>query len=255
MTGKAEWYQYSDRWCRHNEWKGAKSNDRRKWKYQWYGEGDDFVLFGDWQICFQTYIDMYKLVPAEYKVARAKEVMGYECALRDNKFWWWADALYMVMPVMTKMYRLTGETQYLDKLYENFLWSDSLMWDSESQLYYRDGKYIWPKVKTACDGGKSFWARGDGWVLAGLAKVLADMPREYKNRDIFVKRFHQLAEGVVVGQTFVVRGVVERDLPRQTAVFVAHKHLAAPWAVRQCEAGVGLGVEGLHAAVLAPCPL
>lgn len=32
MTGKAEWYQYSDRWCRHNEWKGAKSNDRSKWK-------------------------------------------------------------------------------------------------------------------------------------------------------------------------------------------------------------------------------
>lgn len=196
MTGKAEWYRYSDRWCRHNEWKGAKSNDRRNWKYQWYGEGDDFALFGDWQICFQTYVDMYNLVPADYKVARAKEVMGYECSLQDNKFWWWADALYMVMPVMTKMYRLTGEVQYLDKLHENFLWSDSLMWDSEAQLYYRDGKYIWPKVKTACDGGKSFWARGDGWVLAGLAKVLADMPADYKGRDIFVQRFRQLAEGV-----------------------------------------------------------
>ena len=196
LLGKAEWYQYSDRWCRHNEWKGAKSNDKSNWKYQWYGEGDDFVLFGDWQICFQTYIDMYNLVPADYKVARAKEVMAYECNMTDNKFWWWADALYMVMPVMTKMYHLTGETMYLDKLYENFLWSDSLMWDADAQLYYRDGKYIWPKVRTACDGGKSFWARGDGWVLAGLAKVLADMPRDYKNRDIFVKRFQQLAEGV-----------------------------------------------------------
>lgn len=196
LLGKAEWYQYSDRWCRHNEWKGAKSNDKANWKYQWYGEGDDFVLFGDWQICFQTYIDMYNLVPADYKVARAKEVMAYECNMADNKFWWWADALYMVMPVMTKMYHLTGETMYLNKLYENFLWSDSLMWDADAQLYYRDGKYIWPKVRTACDGGKSFWARGDGWVLAGLAKVLADMPRDYKNRDIFVKRFQQLAEGV-----------------------------------------------------------
>ena len=196
LLGRAEWYQYSDRWCRHNQWKGAKSDDRRNWKYAWYGEGDDFVLFGDWQICFQTYVDMYNLVPAEYKVARAKEVMGYECAMQDNKFWWWADALYMVMPVMTKMYLLTGEVQYLDKLYENFLWSDSLMWDSEAQLYYRDGKYIWPKVKTACDEGKSFWARGDGWVLAGLAKVLADMPKDYKGREIFVKRFQQLAEGV-----------------------------------------------------------
>lgn len=196
LMGRAQWYQYSDKWCRHNEWKGAKSNDRNNWKYQWYGEGDDFVLFGDWQICFQTYVDMYNLIPADYKVARAKEVMGYECAMKDNKFWWWADALYMVMPVMTKMYLLTGEIQYLDKLYENFLWSDSLMWDAEAQLYYRDGKYIWPKVKTACDEGKSFWARGDGWVLAGLAKVLADMPVDYKGRDFFVKRFQQLAEGV-----------------------------------------------------------
>lgn len=196
LTGKAQYYEYSEKWCRHNNWMGATSNDKSRWRYKTYGEGNDFVLFGDWQICFQTYIDMYNLVPADYKVTRAIEVMSHECSMEDNKFWWWADALYMVMPVMTKMYLLTGEVKYLDKLNENFLWSDSLMWDKEAQLYYRDGKYIWPKVTTACDGGKSFWARGDGWVLAGLAKVLADMPRDYQHRPIFVQRFQQLAEGV-----------------------------------------------------------
>ena len=196
LTGRADWYAYTDKWCRHNEWKGVKSDDRANWKYKTYGEGQDFVLFGDWQICFQTYIDMYNLVPAPYKVARAIEVMSHECSMTDTHFWWWADALYMVMPVMTKMYKLTGEIKYLDKLYDNFLWSDSLMYDKEEQLYYRDAKYIYPKVKTACNGGKSFWARGDGWVLAGLAKVLADMPHDYKNRPIFVQRFRELAEGV-----------------------------------------------------------
>ena len=196
LTGRADWYAYTDKWCRHNEWKGAKSDDVRNWKYETYGEGQDFVLFGDWQICFQTYIDMYNLVPAPYKVARAIEVMSHECSMTDTHFWWWADALYMVMPVMTKMYKLTGEVKYLDKLTENFLWSDSLMYDKDEQLYYRDAKYIYPKVKTACNDGKSFWARGDGWVLAGLAKVLADMPQDYRNRDIFVQRFRQLAEGV-----------------------------------------------------------
>ena len=196
LTGRADWYAYTDKWCRHNEWKGAKSNDVRNWKYKTYGEGHDFVLFGDWQICFQTYIDMYNLVPAPYKVARAIEVMSHECSMEDTHFWWWADALYMVMPVMTKMYKLTGEIKYLDKLYDNFLWSDSLMYDKDEQLYYRDAKYIYPKVKTACNEGKSFWARGDGWVLAGLAKVLADMLQDYKNRAIFVQRFRELAEGV-----------------------------------------------------------
>lgn len=196
LTGRAAWYDYTDRWCRHNAWKGATSDDRSQWKYKTYGEGQDFVLFGDWQICFQTYIDMYNLVPARYKVSRAIEVMSHEVSMQDTHFWWWADALYMVMPVMTKMYRLTGETKYLDKLSDNFLWSDSLMYDPEEQLYYRDAKYIYPKVRTSCGGGKSFWARGDGWVLAGLAKVLADMPLDYARRDIFVQRFKELAEGV-----------------------------------------------------------
>ncbi len=196
LTGKAQWYQYSDRWCRHNQWKGARSTDRKNWKYKTYGEGHDFVLFADWQICFQTYLDMNELVPDEYKVARAKEVMGYMVQTDENKYWWWSDALYMAMPIMTKIYKLTGDERYLDKLYECYTWSDSLMWDADDQLYYRDGKYIWPKVTTVCDGGKSFWARGDGWVLAGLAKVLSDMPREYKHRDFFELRFRQLAEGV-----------------------------------------------------------
>ncbi len=112
---------YSIRWAEHNHWKGATEPDSKKWKYRQYGEGQDYVLFGDWQICFQTYIDLYNIDAAdkksELKVARAKEVMGYEADSKANDYWWWADALYMVMPVMTKMYLLTGDTKYLDKLY------------------------------------------------------------------------------------------------------------------------------------------
>lgn len=196
LLGNARWLAYSDAWARYNLWQGAREKDQSKWKYANYGEGQDYVLFGDWQICFQTYLDIYEMQPDDYKIARALEVMDYEVRQPQNDFWWWADALYMVMPVMTKLYKTTGDVKYLDKLYENFKWSDDLMFDKDEQLYYRDAKYIWPKVKTACNGGKSFWARGDGWVLAGLAKVLSDMPKDYKHRDFFELRFRQLAEGV-----------------------------------------------------------
>ena len=195
LLGNARWLAYSDEWARHNRWMGAQEKDTKKWKYKNYGEGHDYVLFGDWQICFQTYLDMYSLNPDPYKIARAIEVMDYEVRQPETDFWWWADALYMVMPVMTKMYKATGEVKYLDKLYANYKWADDLMYDKEEQLYYRDAKYIFPKVKTA-NGGKSFWARGDGWVLAGLAKVLADMPEDYVHRDFFEQRFRELAEGV-----------------------------------------------------------
>ena len=209
LLGNARWLDYSVQWAVHNKWQGARETDPAKWKYRQYGEGHDYVLFGDWQICFQTYIDLYELDNGEasanlalstrnstFKIARALEVMDYEVRQPQTDFWWWADALYMVMPVLTKLYKVTGDVKYLDKLYENFRWSDSLMYDQQEQLYYRDAKYIYPKVKTVCNGGKSFWARGDGWVLAGLAKVLSDMPQDYRHRGFFVQRFRELAEGV-----------------------------------------------------------
>ena len=186
---------YSIRWAEHNQWQGATESDKSKWKYKKYGEGQDYVLFGDWQICFQTYIDLYNLQADEKKVARAREVMDFEADSRANDYWWWADALYMVMPVMTKMYKLTGDTKYLRKLYENILYSDSIMLDPETGLYFRDGKYIYPKHKTA-NGKKDFWARGDGWVLAGLAKVLQDMPATYVRQPFFVEKYQRLARAV-----------------------------------------------------------
>lgn len=205
-TGNVEVYKllqdqkmldYSIRWAEHNQWKGAKEADPAKWKYKNYGEGQDYVLFGDWQICFQAYIDLYHIDHGNdpNKIARALEVMGYEADSKANDYWWWADALYMVMPVMTKMYKLTGEEKYLQKLYENILYSDSIMLDNETGLYFRDSKYVYPKHKTA-SGKKDFWARGDGWVLAGLAKVLQDMPKDYVHQPFFAEKYVKLARAV-----------------------------------------------------------
>lgn len=198
LTGKPEYLDYSLAWADHNQWKGAKGDDRSKWKYN-YGETDDHVLFGDWQICFQTYADLYNVKQEENRIKRAREVMEYEMDTPQNDYWWWADGLYMVMPVMTKLYKITGNRKYLEKLYDYILVSDSIMLDNETGLYFRDGKYVWPKHKSV-NGKKDFWARGDGWVLAGLAKVLADLPADYAHRDFFETKYRRLADAVVASQ-------------------------------------------------------
>ena len=206
LLGDTAMLNYSVRWACHNNWTGATEANPARWRYKPYGEGKEWVLFGDWQICFQTYIDLYNIEAARgnadasaYMVKRAKEVMGYEAYSSATDYWWWCDALYMVMPVMTKMYRLTGDTKYLDKLYDNLLATDSIMLDPETGLYYRDGKYVYPKHKST-GGKKDFWARGDGWVLAGLAKVLQDMPTEYCHRQFFVDKYQRLAKAVAEAQ-------------------------------------------------------
>ncbi|QNA46736.1 glycoside hydrolase family 88 protein [Lacibacter sediminis] len=191
LTKNEAYKNYSEAWAIKNEWKGAKSNNKAEWKFN-YGEKDDYVLFGDWQICFQTYIDLYNLQPEEIKVARAKEVMSYQVSTEENKYWWWADGLYMVMPVMTKMYKLTGDKIYLDKLYEYYTYANSIMYDAEEKIYYRDAKYVYPKHKSA-NGKKDFWARGNGWVFAGLAKVLQDLPKDDAHRNEYVEKFKGMA--------------------------------------------------------------
>lgn len=215
-TGIEVYRNYSATWSARNNWKGATSDNKSAWKggasTGGYGEGMDFVLFGDWQICFQTYIDLYNTevmeskgkTNDETKIARAREVMEYQMSRNDkNDWWWWADSLFMAMPIMSKMYVLTGNEQYLDKQYEWFKWAAEEvdggekdgMWDTEYKLFHRDGKYIYPKHKTD-NGKKDFWARGSGWVFAGLARVLSDMPTDYQHRDYFLDKYLQMAEGV-----------------------------------------------------------
>lgn len=198
LTGNEEYRAYSEAWAKHNEWKGAKSNNKQEWKYS-YGESDQYVLFGDFQICFQTYVDLYNIDPANYKIARAREVMEYQMSTPQNDYWWWSDGLYMVMPVMTKLYNITRNPLYLEKLYEYVKYADSIMYDEEEGIYYRDAKYVYPKHKSA-NGKKDFWARGDGWVLAGLAKVLKDLPQDYKYRDFFEQKYVRMAKAIAAIQ-------------------------------------------------------
>jgi rhamnogalacturonyl hydrolase YesR len=199
ITGNPAWRKYSEDWAAHNNWQGAKSTDKTTWKYQ-YGETDDHVLFGDWQICFQTYADLYKLDPDPKKIARAREVMEYQMRTPNKDYWWWSDGLYMVMPVTTKLYAITGNRLYLDKLHEYFEYSNSIMYDSDAQLYYRDARYVYPKHQSV-NGKKDFWSRGDGWVFAGLAKVLKDLPKDDPYRADYIAKFKGMAQALKKAQT------------------------------------------------------
>lgn len=200
ITGKKEYLDYSKAWAEKNEYKGAKSEDKSKWKYT-YGETDDHVLFGDWQIAFQTYIDIYNIEGQKdfKKIKRAREVMEYQMSTDTNDYWWWADGLYMVMPVMTKLYKVTGNELYLKKLHEYLSYANSIMYDEQAHLYFRDAKYVYPKHKSL-NGKKDFWARGDGWVFAGLAKVIQDLPKDAIFRDEYIARFKAMAKSLKENQ-------------------------------------------------------
>lgn len=198
LTDKKDYLDYTITWAEHNEWQGAKSENPEEWKFM-YGETDDYVLFGDWQACFQVYIDLYELEPAEYKIARAKEVMSYQVGTDEDGYWWWIDGLYMVMPVMPRMYELTGNEIYLEKLFEYYSFTKEQVYDEEAGLWYRDAKYIYPEHKTK-SGKKDFWSRGDGWVFAAHARTLDKLTEDAPYRDEYIEVFKSMAEALKAAQ-------------------------------------------------------
>jgi unsaturated rhamnogalacturonyl hydrolase len=183
--------RYTEDWAEHNRFMGARSTDKSKWQYK-YGETDEHVLFGDWQTSFQVYVELYKIAPDAEKIRRAREVMEYQMSTPNNDYWWWADGLYMAMPVMTKLYGITGNKQYLAKMHEYYTYSKSIMYDRDEKLFYRDARYVYPQHKSS-NGKKDFWSRGDGWVFAALARVLEELPKDDPHRGEYVQDFRDMA--------------------------------------------------------------
>ncbi len=184
ITGSADSLNYALAWGDVNGWSGPAGNDTGSWT-----KGG--VFHADNQTCFQTYLDLYFLDGDRSKMARALEVMGSQIHTAPDFYWDWDDAIFMAMPVLSRLYRVTGDRLYADRLYAYFSACRDALYDEEYRLFFRDGSYIGSKV----EGQKNFWARGNGWVMAALAQVLRDMPENWEHYGDLSGIFRQMAAG------------------------------------------------------------
>lgn len=181
-TGQEAYLEYAEKWAEKNAWSGDRSQDKAAWS-------NSNVYFADNQTCFQIYIDLYNLRGGEEKLARALEVTQSQMAENSDSYWWWCDALYMAMPVYSKLYIATGDESYLSALYRYYSYTKSLLYDDEVHLFFRDKSYVGSRI----DGQKNIWARGTGWVMAALAKTLQDVPEGCIGYDDYIATFKEMA--------------------------------------------------------------
>ena len=105
----------------------------------------------------------------------------------------WCDALFMSPPALVLATQVTGDWRYADLM--NRLWwkTTGYLYDSREHLYYRDSRFFDLREK---NGAKVFWSRGNGWVIAGLARVLRYLPTDYPERPRFVALFQDMARQI-----------------------------------------------------------
>lgn len=111
--------------------------------------------------------------------------------------WTWADALYMSPPTFALLTKATGDDRYLRFVDSEFKASYDALFDPQSHLFYRDARFV--DLRTPA-GKKVFWARGNGWVYAGLALLVESLPAEWPSRKFYVDVFREMTAAIVAAQ-------------------------------------------------------
>jgi rhamnogalacturonyl hydrolase YesR len=152
----------------------------------------------------QMYLELYlkNHDPAMLKPTKAKldnilahpstNSLAFNKNEKQDRFWW-CDALFMGPPTWARMYKATGDKKYLDFMDKEWWAASDFLYDKDEHLFFRDSRYF--TLKEA-NGKKIFWSRGNGWVIAGLARVLEMMPADYPSRPRFETQFKEMAEKI-----------------------------------------------------------
>jgi unsaturated rhamnogalacturonyl hydrolase len=158
---------------------------------------DDHAVTQSYFLLYRLEADARMIEPA---LARFGEMLQAPFAesleFSDDKTtreWVWCDALFMSPPALALATSTTGDRRYVD-LMDRLWWKTTdYLYDKQEHLFYRDSRFFDQRER---NGQKVFWSRGNGWVLAGLARVLQYLPPDYPGRKRFVTLFQEMAQRI-----------------------------------------------------------
>ena len=233
-TGILEVMQRVNRYTRANPY---RETDRNWVRATWYsGVMEAYHATGDpeylnqalqwaekhqWQIgeetsgfnrlfCTMTWAELYLLDPDPKKIAPTIDGLNADLPYAPvvGKVWYghaphptdvrhvYADSLYGA-PTLAMLYKATGDDKYLDFLNDAFWNVTDEILDKDEDLYYRDPSYIGRKSP---NGKKILWSRGNGWVFAGLPRILKHLPKDAPNYDRYVDLYRRMAKSLASRQ-------------------------------------------------------
>ena len=198
-------------------WEALRDPAVLDYVYAW-GKTNDWTVpvhdpptYANVQCCGQTYLDVFRHegctdVTKIVSISNNVQIQVERPWVDD---WSWIDALYMSAPVFARLGHVFGRTNYWMKmhaLYHHTGYERSTdvegvygLYDAASGLWYRDGRYVYPNWQTA-GGEKVFWARGNGWVLGALVRILDELPPDEPHRAEYEAMIQTMASTLATNQ-------------------------------------------------------
>jgi rhamnogalacturonyl hydrolase YesR len=155
---------------------------------------DDYCIGQTYSLLYTTYKDKKMITPftllADSIVSKPHdESLEWKNNIASRE-WAWCDALFMGPTRLSYLSTATGNPEYLNTATKLWWKTTGYLYDPSEHLYFRDGSYLDKKEK---NGKKIFWARGNGWVLAGLVRVMENMPANHPERKKFEQLYRDMA--------------------------------------------------------------
>lgn len=160
--------------------------------------------------CAMTWLELDLLEPDPRKITPTIDALNANLpyAPQVGRIWFghqphstdighvYADGLYSAS-TLAMLHRATGDRKYLDFLHDAFWKVTETLLDKQDHLYYRDPSYI---GKTSPHGGKILWSRGNGWVFAGLPRVIRNLSKDDPDYARYVELYRSMAKAIAALQ-------------------------------------------------------
>ena len=107
----------------------------------------------------------------------------------------WLDDMYMSIPAIVNMGKLTGDTKYYDEAVKQVLQFADRMFVKEKGLY----RHGW--VEGMSDHPMFHWGRANGWAILTTVEVLDALPEDYPGRDKILALLRAHVKGLTALQS------------------------------------------------------
>ncbi|MGS0524378.1 glycoside hydrolase family 88 protein [Zobellia nedashkovskayae] len=212
------WQEYDDNWIRGTYYAGVMACYLATEDVNYLNQTDALCQSLNWQVptlpivhgasganlltIGQSMIESYMVKPEKRKIIGIIDHLNnpdYKNPLGNSREWYYeggrryVDALFTGPPTLAMLYNVTGDDKYLQ-------WMDAMFWDvfgelynTDTNLFYRDNRFFPHNV----EGGENVvWSRGNGWAIAGVARILEYLPADHANYKRYEGVLKSMAEAL-----------------------------------------------------------
>lgn len=107
----------------------------------------------------------------------------------------WGDDMYMSVPLLAQMGKLTGDTHYYDDAARQVIQMSQRLFNRDNGLF----DHAWFQGDT--NDPRFYWGRADGWALMAMAELLSVLPESHPDRDRVLDIYRRAVQGVTEYQS------------------------------------------------------